>query len=181
MKKYLFLFVAFLYALTGKAALVDVLTDQMYTPAELEGATSTLRIALRCVQVDNYTTYYNGSGRATFSSSVVMLLEPVTEGTAGTYYLRLANPTEAQGENCYFGPSGPGSYVAKANARPFTIVHPVTSGYESDLYRLDATNSWSGMSSDNIVRFVCPDGTNVVNQSQTAYNGGRGIWTVFEV
>lgn len=181
MKKYLFLFASFLFALTGKAALVDVLTDQMYTPAELQGATSTLRIALRCVQVDNYTTYYNGSGRATFSSSVVMLLEPVTEGTAGTYYLRLANPTEAQGENCYFGPSGPGSYVAKANARPFTIVHPVTSGYESDLYRLDATNSWSGMSSDNIVRFVCPDGTNVVNQSQTAYNGGRGIWTVFEV
>ena len=109
MKKYLFLFASFLFALTGKAALVDVLTDQMYTPAELQGATSTLRIALRCVQVDNYTTYYNGSGRATFSSSVVMLLEPVTEGTAGTYYLRLANPTEAQGGNCYFGPSGPGS------------------------------------------------------------------------
>lgn len=181
MKKILFLFVSFLFALTGKAALTDVLTEQMYTPAELQGATTTLRIALRCVQMDNYNTYYNGSGRAAFGSSVVMLLEPVEEGTAGTYYLRLANPTEAQGENCYFGPSGPGSYVAKANARPFTIVHPVTSGYESDLYRLDASNSWSGMSSDNIVRFVCPDGTNVVNQSQTAYNAGRGIWTVFEV
>lgn len=47
MKKYLFLFVAFLYALTGKAAQTDVLTDQMYTPAELQGATTTLRIALR--------------------------------------------------------------------------------------------------------------------------------------
>ena len=181
MKKILFLFVSFLYALTGKAVLTDVLTDQMYTPAELQGATTTLRIALRCVQVDNYNTYYNGSGRAAFGSSVVMLLEPVTEGTAGTYYLRLANPTEAQGDNCYFGPSGPGSYVAKANARPFTIVHPVTSGYESDLYRLDASSSWSGMSSGNLVRFVCPDNNTVVNQSQTAYNAGRGIWTVFEV
>lgn len=181
MKKILFLFVSFLYVLTGKAALTDVLTDQMYTPEQLLGATSTQRIALRCVQVDNYNTYYNGSGRAAFGSSVVMLLEPVTEGTAGTYYLRLANPTEAQGENCYFGPSGPGSYVAKANARPFTIVHPVTSGYESDLYRLDASSSWSGMNRDNLVRFVCPDGTNVVNQSQTGYNQGRGIWTVFEV
>lgn len=181
MKKILFLFVSFLYALTGKAVLTDVLTDQMYTPEQLQGATTTLRVALRCVQKDNYNTYYYGANRAAFGSTVVMLLEPVTEGTAGTYYLRLANPTEAQGENYYFGPSGPGSYVAKANARPFTIVHPVTSGYESDLYRLDATNSWSGMSSDNIVRFVCPDGTNVVNQSQTAYNGGRGIWTVFEV
>ncbi len=179
MKKYLFLFASFLFALTGKAALVDVLTDQMYTPAELQGATSTLRIALRCVQVDNYTTYYNGSGRATFSSSVVMLLEPVTEGTAGTYYLRLANPTEAQGENCYFGPSGPGSYVAKANARPFTIVHPSTTG--SGIERLDASSSWSGMSSGNLVRFVCPDNDNVVNQNQAAYNTGRGIWTVFEV
>lgn len=181
MKKILFLFVSFLYALTGKAVLTDVLTDQMYTPAELQGATTTQRIALRCVQADNYNTYYNGSGRAAFGSSVVMLLEPVTEGTAGTYYLRLANPTEAQGDNCYFGPSGPGSYVAKANARPFTIVHPVTSGYESDLYRLDASSSWSGMSSGNLVRFVCPDNNTVVNQSQTAYNAGRGIWTVFEV
>ena len=181
MKKILFLFVSFLYALTGKAVLTDVLTDQMYTPAELQGATTTQRIALRCVQADNYNTYYNGSGRAAFGSSVVMLLEPVTESTAGTYYLRLANPTEAQGENCYFGPSGPGSYVAKANARPFTIVHPVTSGYESDLYRLDASSSWSGMNRDNLVRFVCPDNNTVVNQIQTGYNTGRGIWTVFEV
>lgn len=179
MKKILFLFVSFLYALTGKAVLTDVLTDQMYTPEQLQGATTTLRVALRCVQKDNYNTYYNGSGRAAFGSSVVMLLEPVTEGTAGTYYLRLANPTEAQGENCYFGPSGPGSYVAKANARPFTIVHPSTSG--SGIESLDASNSWTGMTSDNLVRFVCSDNNNVVNQSQTGYNTGRGIWTVFEV
>ena len=85
MKKFLFLFVAFLYVLTGKAALVDVLTNQMYTPAELQGATSTLRIALRCVQKDNYNTYYNGSSRAAFGPTQVMLLEPATEGTPGTY------------------------------------------------------------------------------------------------
>ena len=60
MKKYLFLFVAFLYALTGKAAQTDVLTDQMYTPAELQGATTTLRIALRNMHASDYTTYYCG-------------------------------------------------------------------------------------------------------------------------
>ena len=179
MKKYLFLFVAFLYVLTGKAALVDVLTNQMYTPAELQGATTTLRIALRCVQKDNYNTYYNGSSRAAFGPTLVMLLEPATEATAGTYYLRLANPTTAQGENCYLGPSGPGSYVAKANARPFTIVHPETSG--EGIYRFDDGNSWTGLSSGNLVRFVCPDNNTVINQSQTAYNEGRGVWTVFEV
>ena len=179
MKKFLFLFVAFLYVLTGKAALVDVLTNQMYTPAELQGATTTLRIALRCVQKDNYNTYYNGSSRAAFGPTLVMLLEPATEATAGTYYLRLANPTTAQGENCYLGPSGPGSYVAKANARPFTIVHPETSG--EGIYRFDDGNSWTGLSSGNLVRFVCPDNNTVINQSQTAYNEGRGVWTVFEV
>lgn len=179
MKKYLFLFVAFLYVLTGKAALVDVLTNQMYTPAELQGATTTLRIALRCVQKDNYNTYYNGSSRAAFGPTLVMLLEPATEATAGTYYLRLANPTTEQGENCYLGPSGPGSYVAKANARPFTIVHPETSG--EGIYRFDDGNSWTGLSSGNLVRFVCPDNNTVINQSQTAYNEGRGVWTVFEV
>ena len=179
MKKFLFLFVAFLYVLTGKAALVDVLTNQMYTPAELQGTTTTLRIALRCVQKDNYNTYYNGSSRAAFSPTLVMLLEPATEGTPGTYYLRLANPTTAQGENCYLGPSGPGSYVAKANARPFTIVHPETSG--GGIYDFDDGNSWSGMSRGNLVRFVCPDNNTVINQSQTAYNAGRGVWTVFEV
>ncbi len=179
MKKFLFLFVAFLYVLTGKAALVDVLTNQMYTPAELQGATTTLRIALRCVQKDNYNTYYNGSSRAGFGPTQVMLLEPATEATAGTYYLRLANPTTAQGENCYLGPSGPGSYVAKANARPFTIVHPETSG--EGIYRFDDGNSWTGLSSGNLVRFVCPDNNTVINQSQTAYNEGRGVWTVFEV
>ena len=179
MKKFLFLFVAFLYVLTGKAALVDVLTNQMYTPAELQGATTTLRIALRCVQKDNYNTYYNGSSRAGFGPTQVMLLEPATEGTPGTYYLRLANPTTEQGENCYLGPSGPGSYVAKANARPFTIVHPETSG--EGIYDFDDGNSWSGMSRGNLVRFVCPDNNTVINQSQTAYNAGRGVWTVFEV
>ena len=45
MKKYLFLFVAFLYALTGKAAQTDVLTDQMYTPAELTPTACTLTTA----------------------------------------------------------------------------------------------------------------------------------------
>ena len=179
MKKFLFLFVAFLYVLTGKAALVDVLTNQMYTPAELQGATSTLRIALRCVQKDNYNTYYNGSSRAGFGPTQVMLLEPATEGTPGTYYLRLANPTTAQGENCYLGPSGPGSYVAKSSAHPFTIVHPETSG--EGIYRFDDGNSWSDMNRDNIVRFVCPDNNNVINQIQSAYHSGRGVWTVFEV
>ena len=179
MKKFLFLFVAFLFSLTGKSASTDVLTDQMYTPAELQGTTTTLRIALRCVQKDNYNTYYNGSSRAAFGPTQVMLLEPATEGTPGTYYLRLANPTTEQGENCYLGPSGPGSYVAKSSARPFTIVHPETSG--EGIYDFDDGNSWSGMSRGNLVRFVCPDNNTVINQSQTAYNAGRGVWTVFEV
>ena len=179
MKKFLFLFVAFLFSLTGKSASTDVLTDQMYTPAELQGTTTTLRIALRCVQKDNYNTYYNGSSRAAFGPTQVMLLEPATEGTPGTYYLRLANPTTEQGENCYLGPSGPGSYVAKSSARPFTIVHPETSG--EGIYEFDDGNSWSGMSRGNLVRFVCPDNNTVINQSQTAYNAGRGVWTVFEV
>ena len=96
MKKFLFLFVAFLYVLTGKAALVDVLTNQMYTPAELQGATSTLRIALRNMHANDYTTYYNGNTKASFSSAHTELLEPVTDGVAGTHYLRLANPTAVQ-------------------------------------------------------------------------------------
>ena len=96
MKKFLFLFVAFLYVLTGKAALVDVLTNQMYTPAELQGATSTQRIALRNMHANDYTTYYNGNTKASFSSAHTELIEPVTDGVAGTHYLRLANPTAVQ-------------------------------------------------------------------------------------
>ena len=178
MKKYLFLFVAFLYALTGKAAQTDVLTDQMYTPAELQGATTTLRIALRNMHASDYTTYYCGSGKAAFTAAYTVLLEPVTEGVAGTYYLRLANPTAAQGEG-YFGTTGPANYGSKGNAMQFTIVHPYVGGTGVEEY--NNSNEWTGRTAENLVRFICSDGTKTLNSSQTAYNTGRGVFTVFEV
>lgn len=178
MKKYLFLFVAFLYALTGKAAQTDVLTDQMYTPAELQGATTTLRIALRNMHASDYTTYYCGSGKAAFTAAYTVLLEPVTEGVAGTYYLRLANPTAAQGEG-YFGTTGPANYGSKGNAMQFTIVHPYVGGTGVEEY--NNSNEWTGRTAENLVRFICSDGTKTLNSSQTVYNTGRGVFTVFEV
>lgn len=178
MKKYLFLFASFLFALTGKAAQTDVLTDQMYTPAELQGATTTLRIALRNMHASDYTTYYCSSGKAAFTAAYTVLLEPVTEGVAGTYYLRLANPTAAQGEG-YFGTTGPANYGSKGNAMQFTIVHPYVGGTGVEEY--NNSNEWTGRTAENLVRFICSDGTKTLNSSQTAYNTGRGVFTVFEV
>lgn len=151
------------------------------TTAEYLGSVTTAtRIAIKNISGSNSYYFAGTSNIETFSSDVVFVWEPVTEGTAGSYYLRL----EKEGENGYLqAGSGNIALGTKDNAQVFAVTEPSTSGSGSTYFNGDNTVSIT----TNYVRFVqgSTSGTAWINCQGTSgtpkYNNGTGGWTIHNV
>ena len=110
----------------------------------------------------------------------VISLEPVTEGLAGTYYLKVVHA----GEMGYFQESGY-TIGAKETAQVFVPIAASTSVSDTgnDYYNGVDWDESDKSDATKLVRFVCglASGTDWLNPGSKTYANGKGPWTVFNV
>ena len=167
------------------------LSGKNLTAAELMEKTEPTYIAIKGLAQGN-NVYYNYITDATntsqelYDQTNVFIWEPVTVGTAGSYYLRKLDAG-------YMQTSAPGDFAdSKENAAVFTAVKPteVPSGASgSGQFNRDA-NSDSYITAaggyDYIVRFVKGSnwlniGAHVTSAQKPAYNNGYGTYTIYQI
>lgn len=158
----------------------DVLTENNFTAADIAAMTSSQKIAIRAVQNSAYTTYLTGSNsRSAFNASTcVFIIEPIS---GGDFYLKLANPTAAQGEG-YLQSNTTLTYGAQATAQVLHAVLPSDTG--SGETACSYANIWSGADKSKLVRFVqgsTGGGTKFFNVTYYNFGTGNGIWSYFLV
>lgn len=152
------------------------------TAEDLNSATTSKRIAIRCTQNEgnNYNTFYNGTAtRVTLPLTEAMVFEwePTTQGQAGEYYIKKAFASESaylQTTNI----STFGDQTAETVAK-FHAVKPVTTGFSGNEDKLNQNepifeNEATG--GEYYVRLCLS--SSWFNFSVGTYNNGTGVWTV---
>ena len=165
-----------------------------YKVAETQLASSALNekteatmIAIKNLSATNNYYYVGNTGSAPYSKAefnnngeAVFVWEPVTEGTAGSYYLRKLDGT-------YMQKSAPKDFGTIDNAAVFTTTNPTSAGDGSTKFNGDGDSQAyiNGNDDPNLVRFVNGDGKwiNVQNGASGTplYNTGLGGWTIHYV
>lgn len=146
----------------------------------LSKVTTATRIVIKNISGTNSYYFAGTSNVEAFSNDVIFVWEPVSEGVAGSYYLRL----EKDGDNGYLqAGSGAITLGTKAGAQVFAVTEPSTSGSGSTYFNGDNTVSIKS----NYVRFVqgSTAGTTWINCQKTSqnpiYNSGEGGYTIHNV
>lgn len=130
------------------------------TATTLNNITTATRIAVKNVSGTNNRFFAGTSNIAEFSESVIFVWEPVNEGIAGSYYLRL----ESAGENGYIQTGANGAALtmgAKSGAQTFYAVKPTTSG--SGVTKFSGETLSPANASENIVRLAAKDDSKWIN------------------
>ena len=167
------------------------LSGKNLTASELMAKTEPTYIAIKGLAQGN-NVYYNYITNATNTSQTlndqtnVFVWEPVTAGTAGSYYLRKLDAG-------YMQATAPGDFAdSKENAAVFTAVKPteVASGANGNGQFNKDTNSNGYITAaggyDYIVRFVKGGnwlniGAHVASAQLPAYNNGYGTYTIYQI
>ena len=161
------------------------------TAVELMEATKPTYIAIKGLAIKNneYWNYVSGEASTSteyFKQNAIFVWEPVTDGVAGSYYLRKIG-------NGYMQSSNPGTYAETTEgAAVFTAVKPVevASGANGELQFNRDTNSTTLIANaggaDNIVRFVTGGKWLNIGDRQTsvqapAFNNGYGTFTIYQI
>ena len=156
-------------------------SGEIITAEELNTLTQSTRIAIKNISNTN-NRYFAGASNVENLSDAVFVWEPVTEGTAGSYYLRL----EKEGDNGYLQQGASGADISlgtKENAQIFAVTSPSASGSGSSNFNGDS----AAETTDNLVRFVqgSTNGTLWINCQGASvnpiYNDGKGSWTIHNV
>ena len=151
------------------------------TATDLMNATEPVYIAIKNISYTNNRWFVGNTGATPYSEEeftedAVFVWEPVTEGTAGSYYLRKLDGT-------YMQTSTPKDFGEVATAAVFTAIAP--SGTAGTFNSDDDSNLYiDGDDDANLVRFV--KGSNWINVQNGAggtptYNTGTGGWTIHYV
>ena len=167
------------------------LSGKNFTADELMAKTEPTYIAIKGLAQGN-NVYYNYVTNATntsqelYDQTNIFVWEPVTAGTAGSYYLRKLNAG-------YMQTSAPGDFAdSKETAAVFTAVKPteVASGANGSGQFNKDTNSNGYIAAaggyDYIVRFVKGSnwlniGAHVTSAQKPAYNNGYGTYTIYQI
>ncbi len=161
------------------------------TAAELMEATKPTYIAIKGLAIKNseYWNYVSGEASTSteyFKQNAIFVWEPVTDGVAGSYYLRKIG-------NGYMQSSNPGTYAETTEgAAVFTAVKPVevASGANGELqFNRDANSTTliaNAGGADNIVRFVTGGkwlniGDRLTSVQAPAFNNGYGTFTIYQI
>ena len=169
-------------AFTMKSPLTGVAQGAIQSSAALNAITTATKILVRSFSSTN-KVYLGGDTNVEDINSAVLVWEPVTEGTPGTYYLRT---TDA--ESGYIQASTATNATitlgTKTNAQVFVTTAPTTSGSDATYFNGEALED--GADNGNLVRFVQNGQTkwlNVNNSGQAPRlgNDGKGAWTVHNV
>lgn len=156
-------------------------SGEIITADELNTLTQSTRIAIKNISNSN-NRYFAGDSNVENLSDAVFVWEPVTEGTAGSYYLRL----EKEGDNGYLQQGALDIAISlgtKENAQVFAVTSPSASGSGSSKFQDDG----AAETTDNLVRFVqgSTNGTLWINCQGASvnpkYNSGTGSWTIHNV
>ena len=149
---------------------------------DLAASTTARVIGINSIYANNYHKWVNEQGYiAGLGLDQVISLEPVTEGQAGAYYLKMVHA----GEMGYFQTSGY-TIGAKETAQVFVPIAASTSApsTENTYYNgTDWDNTIGNSDATKLVRFVrgSAEGTDWLNPGSKTYANGKGPWTVFNV
>lgn len=135
------------------------------TAATLNNITTATRIAVKNVSGTNNRFFAGTSNIVEFSESVIFVWEPVNEGIAGSYYLRL----ESAGENGYIQTGANDAALTmgtKSGAQTFYAVKPTTSG--SGVTKFSGETLSPANASENIVRLAAKDDSKWINVAAAA-------------
>lgn len=167
------------------------LSGKNFTAAELMAKTEPTYIAIKGLAQGN-NVYYNyvanaaNTSQELYDQTNIFVWEPVTAGTAGSYYLRKLNAG-------YMQTSSPGDFAdSKETAAVFTAVKPTeaASGANgSGQFNRDANSDGyiaAAGGYDYIVRFVKGGnwlniGAHVTSAQKPAYNNGYGTYTIYQI
>ena len=152
-------------------------TEQKYTAAELNAATTDTYIAIKNLSKTNNYWYVGNTGaapysKAEFTNDAVFVWSPVEAGVAGSYYLKKLDGT-------YMQATAPKDFGTIDNAAVFTVTAPGTEGtFNGDG---DSQAYINGTNDPNLVRFTTNGKwINVQNEDSgtPTYNNGTGGWTI---
>ena len=146
---------------------------------DLVASTTARVIGINSIWLDNYDKWVNELGYiADLGFDQVISLEPVTEGQAGSYYLKMVHA----GEMGYFQTSGY-TIGAKETAQVFVPIAASTSGTGNAQYNNTDWDNSGNSDATKLVRFVrgSSEGTDWLNPGSRTYANGKGPWTVFNV
>ena len=152
-------------------------TEQKYTAAELNAATTDTYIAIKNLSRTNSYWYVGNTGaapysKAEFTNDAVFVWSPVEAGVAGSYYLKKLDGT-------YMQATAPKDFGTIDNAAVFTATAPGTEGtFNGDG---DSQEYINGTNDPNLVRFTTNGKwINVQNgdSGTPTYNNGTGGWTI---
>ena len=135
------------------------------TATILNNITTATRIAVKNVSGTNNRFFAGTSNIAEFSESVIFVWEPVNEGIAGSYYLRL----ESAGENGYIQTGANDAALTmgtKSGAQTFYAVKPTTSGL--GVTKFSGETLSPANASENIVRLAAKDDSKWINVAAAA-------------
>jgi hypothetical protein len=161
------------------------------TASELMAKTEPTYIAIKGLAQGNnvyynYTTNATNTSQELYDQTNIFVWEPVTAGTAGSYYLKKLNAG-------YMQTSAPGDFAdSKETAAVFTAVKPteVASGANGEgQFNRDANSDGfiaAAGGYDYIVRFVKGGnwlniGAHVTSAQKPAYNNGYGTYTIYQI
>lgn len=173
------------YAL--KSPYSGVAKGAIQTSADLNAITTPTKIIVQSFS-DTNNLFFAGASNVSDINQAVLVWEPVTEGTPGTYYLRT---TDA--ENGYIqastGANATITLGTKTNAQVFVTTAPTTSGSDATYFNgesLDDGVDAQVAATDKLVRFVQQGGTtwlnvNHKNNAPRLGNNGKGAYTVHNV
>ncbi len=154
------------------------------TSDQLNEKTEPTMIAIKNLSATNNAYFVGNTGGLPYSKAefnangeAVFVWEPVTEGTAGSYYLKKLDGT-------YMQSTSPKDFGAVESAAKFTTTNPTSAGSGSTKFNGDNDSQAyiNGNDDPNLVRFVNNNGTwiNVQNGNSgtPTYNSGQGGWTI---
>lgn len=153
---------------------------EVLSAEDLVASTTALTIGINSASANIPNKWVNELGFIyNFGTDKVAILEPVTEGQAGTYYLKMVHA----GEYGYFQSSGY-SIGAKETAQVFVPITASTTAEEGSNAYFDGNNlDESDTDATKLVRFVCgsADGTSWLYPANCVYNNNTGSYTVYNV
>ena len=183
----LFFVSVFLCIGTWAQSVAYKVAETQLSSSALNEKTEATMIAIKNLSATNNYYYVGNTGSAPYSKAefnnngeAVFVWEPVTEGTAGSYYLRKLDGT-------YMQKSAPKDFGTIDNAAVFTTTNPTSTGDGSTKFNGDGDSQAyiNGNDDPNLVRFVNGDGKwiNVQNGASGTplYNTGLGGWTIHYV
>lgn len=154
------------------------------TSSQLMAATAPMYIAIKNISATNNYWFVGNTGAAPYSKAAyeeaaIFVWEPVTEGVAGSYYLKKLDGT-------YMQTSSPKDFGTIDNAAQFTTTNPTSAGSGSTKFNGDGDSQSyiEGSDDPKLVRFVT--GSNWINvqngnSGTPTYNTGEGGWTIHYV